>query len=144
MIIARLPKPTDQLAGCLWLPRFAAKVHLHATAQLGADYELAFCHPRGVDGRFLAHFGIEKDEAIKAILDASQDCKVAQWFTALPNVTYTSIREWNDFAPMIGRPGQPAERELAFMLRRIYPDGGPPVPLASAFEAILWDEREAP
>ena len=139
---ARLPKPADQLAGCLWLPRFAAKVRLHAAGQLGADYAFAFCHPRAIDGRFLAHFGIEKDDAIAAILNTSQDIELAQWFTSLPKVNAASILAWNAFAPLIGRPGQPGEREFAFMLRRMFPDGGLPVPLASAFEAILWDERE--
>ena len=143
MFNAQLPKPTDHLAGCIWLPRFAAKVRMYAAGQLGADYEIAFCHPRGVDGRFLAHFGLDKAGAIEAIMKTTQDRELAHWFTALPTVTDKSIREWNEFAPLIGRPGQPGERELAFMLRRTYPDGAPPVPLTSAFDAILWDERPA-
>ena len=138
----RLPEPTEKLAGCVWLPRFIAKVRLHDAGKLNEDYQLAFCHPRGVDGRFLEHFGLEKDGAIRAILGCASDAECEQWFMSLPDVTSERIDAWNEFAPRIGGPGQPGERELAFMLRKIYRGEPPPVALNSSFEAILWDERE--
>lgn len=136
----RLPKPTDSLADCVWLPRFIAKVRHHAEGLLDGDYLLAFCHPRAVDGHFLRHFGLEKDDAISAILRAKSDDTLEQWFTALPGVTKERIAAWNEFAPKIGSPGHPGERELAFMLRKTYPDSIPAEALRSSFAAILWDE----
>lgn len=138
----RLPQPTEKLAGCVWLPRFIAKVRLHEAGILDGDYQLAFCHSRGVDGRFLEHFNLDKDDAIRAILGSASDAECEQWFTSLPEVTSEHIDAWNEFAPLIGRPGHPGERELAFMLRRIYRGEPPPVALNSSFEAILWDESE--
>ncbi len=136
-----LPKPTDQLAGCVWLPRFVAKARRHREGRLEGDYLLAFCHPRAVDGHFLAHFGLDKESALDAISKAATDHELEQWFTALPGVTKERIAAWNEFAPKIGSPGHPGERELAFMLRRIYPDGFPPEAQRSSFYAFLWDER---
>ena len=78
---------------------------------------------------------------VTAILSAKTDEELEQWFTSLPEVTQERIAAWNEFAPLIGSPGQPGERELAFMLRRTYPNEAPPVALNSAFDAILWDER---
>ncbi len=138
----RLPKPSEELAGCVWLPRFIAKVRHHHAGTLSEDYQLAFCHPRGVDGRFLEHFALDKDDAITAILSARTEEELEQWFTSLPEVTEERIAAWNEFAPLIGSPGHPGERELAFMLRRTYPNGAPPAALNSAFDAILWDERQ--
>jgi hypothetical protein len=137
----RLPKPTDQLAGCVWLPRLIAKVRRHHEGRLEGDYLLALCHPRAVDGHFLEHFGLEKEHALSAILSAANDRELEQWFTALPGVTSERITEWNEFAPKIGSAGHPGERELAFMLRRAYPDGIPAQAQRSSFEAILWDEQ---
>lgn len=137
----RLPKPTEQLAGCVWLPRFIAKVRHHHAGTLGGDYQLAFCHPRGVDGRFLEHFTLDKENAINAILGAATEGELEQWFTSSPGVTEDRIAAWNAFAPLIGSPGHPGERELAFMLRRTYPNGAPPAASNSSFDAILWDER---
>ena len=135
-----LPKPADQLANCVWLPRFIAKVRLHDEGGLEGDYRLAFCHPKAIDGRFLAHFGLEKESAIATIVNAESYDEIAQWFTSQPGVTEESINAWNEFAPRIGSPGQPGERELAFMLRRAYPDGIPPAAQRSSFEAILCEE----
>lgn len=139
----RLPKPTERLAGCVWLPRFAAKVRLHHAGELEGDYLLAFCHPRAMDGRFLDHFGLDKDATLAAIRGARTDEELAQWFTSAAGVTPDRIEAWNKFAPRIGSPGQPGERELTYMLRRIYPDGAPPDALKSSFDAILWDERQS-
>jgi hypothetical protein len=137
----RLPKPTDKLANCVWLPRFIAKVRLHHEGQLEGDYLLAFCHPRAFDGRFLAHFSLDKESALSAILSATTESEVEQWFSSMPGVSEESIAAWNEFAPKIGSPGHPGERELAFILRRTNPDGIPPEARRSAFDAILWDER---
>lgn len=136
-----LPRPTEQIAGCVWLPRFAAKVRHHHEGKLSGDYLLAFCHPKAVDGHFLRHFGLDKEHAIQSILAAADETALEHWFRSLPGVTKETIAAWNEFAPRIGSPGHPGERELAFMLRRSYPNGIPAEAQRSSFDAILFDEQ---
>lgn len=136
-----LPKPTDELAGCVWLPRFIAKIRRYQEGRLEGDFLLAFCHPRAVDGHFLRHFDLDRESALSAVLAASTERELEHWFTALPGVTEERIAAWNEFAPKIGSPGHPGERELVFMLRRTYGDAIPEEAMRSSFDAILWDER---
>ena len=56
-----LHRPLDQLAGCVWLPRFADKARLSLNQQLPLLYRLAFGSLFGVDGYFLRHFGLTID-----------------------------------------------------------------------------------
>ncbi len=141
MLNEPLPKPTEILAGCVWLPRFIAKARRHAAGELKDDYLLAFCHPRGVDGRFLAHFDLEQEATLSAIVNCTDVQEVERWFKAQPSVTAERIAAWNELAPKIGSPGHPGERELKFILRRTYPNGIPPEALHSSFSAILFDEK---
>ena len=57
-----LHRPQDQLAGCVWLPRFADTARLSLTQQLPFLYRLAFGGRFGVDGCFLRHFGLTIDQ----------------------------------------------------------------------------------
>lgn len=133
-------KPTERLAGCVWLPRFVDKVRKHACGQLTGDYQLAFCHPLGLDGHFLRHFGLDTELALAAILSSADDSVVAAWFLSQPGVTDTRINEWNEFAPLFGRTGNPGERAFKLMLSRMTKNIPNAPRLHSAFEAILWDE----
>jgi hypothetical protein len=93
-----------------------------------------------MDGTFMAHFGLEKQQTIHAILAAPDDDAVAQWFLSLPAVSDVSIATWNALAPNVGKEGYPMHRELRFMLHRIYQGSPPPVLPATVFEAIALDE----
>ncbi len=53
----KLPHPEDKLAGCVWLPRLAAKVRVHLAGGMPLSYRVAVGSRIGVDGYFLRHFG---------------------------------------------------------------------------------------
>jgi hypothetical protein len=46
----------------MWLPRFIDKCRVHFTGALPPDYQIAICRPHGIDGIFLAHFGVTSAE----------------------------------------------------------------------------------
>lgn len=135
----KLRLPLARLAGCIWLPRFADKVRAHRDGTLPPDFQLAFCHPRGVDGHFFAHFEFTKETIVPAITEAADDDAVAAWFLAQSGVTADRIEAWNAAAPNIGREGHPGRAAFVFMRRRLYGEHSP-VPLESAFEGIYFDE----
>jgi hypothetical protein len=62
----KLPPPTETLAGAVWLPRILAKARLLQRGVLPPDYEARFCHPNGVDGQFLSHFDLSREEVLSA------------------------------------------------------------------------------
>lgn len=133
--------PSAMLAGCVFLPRFTDKVRAHRAGTLPADFQIAFGHPRGMDGHFFAHFAFEKDLTVAAVGAATDDEAVGAWFLAQPRVNAETIAAWNTLAPTIGRPGQPGHRELRWMLRRIFgSEAAIPPQITSSFEAIAWDE----
>ncbi len=87
----KLRLPLARLAGCIWLPRFADKVRAHRDGTLHLDFQLAFCHPRGVDGQFFAHFKFTNETIVPAIAETADDDAVAAWFLAQPGVTADRI-----------------------------------------------------
>jgi hypothetical protein len=127
------------LAGCLWLPRFIDKCRLHFSGTLPPDFQIAFCSPHGIDGLFLAHFGITAEEAQSAIRASQTDAEVSRWFCAQPKVTLERIQCWNELAPNIGKPGFPGERGLRWA-RRHFLAGCTDLRVNSGFTAIAWDE----
>jgi hypothetical protein len=135
----KLRLPHEKLAGCIWLPRFTDKVRAHRDGQLSDDYRLPFCHPRGVDGHFLRHFGFDKEIIVPAIAAAADDAAVERWFLGQAGVSAPQIEAWNALGPNIGREGHPGREAFLFIRRRLYSDR-PPVPLESAFQAIYFDE----
>ncbi len=136
--------PLEKLAGCLWLPRITDKARLESAGQLPGDYRPFLGHPRGMDGHFLRHFGLSRKKTLSTLGTLSGDEAVEQWFLSQPGVSGKSIREWNVFAPNIGRTGQPGEKELHWLLEHIFGGTAPSGTITSMFEAIAWDEqREA-
>ena len=123
-----LPRSHDQLAGCVWLPRFAEKARL------------AFGSPVGVDGYFLRHFGLTIDQFISDVRQSGDNAALAQWFLALPDANQQRIAEWNRRATLLGAKGHPGylTRHLAKWL--FYPKSVRS-PVGSVFEAIDQDER---
>ncbi len=136
----KLPTPHETLVGCVWLPRVLAKARLIASGELPADYVACFCHPMGVDGQFLAHFALTKDDIV--IAAKRDDAAVAEWFLSRIPDAARAIATWNDIAVNLGRAGYPmAERfpvALATTYRHVDARG-----LTSVFEVLEADERNS-
>lgn len=135
----KLPTPRDRLADCLWLPRLVAKARLLARGELPAEYVARFCHPGGVDGHFLAHFELTRDDIVTAA--ANPDAEIARWFSAQPNAA-ARIAAWNRLAPNLGRPGFPMAERLPVALATTYChlDASK---ITTVFEALEADEAGA-
>lgn len=138
----KLRLPLEKLAGCIWLPRFVDKVRAHRDGVLHPDFQIPFCHPRGLDGHFFRHFGFDKTSIVPALASAADDAAAAAWFMAQPGVNGERIDAWNAAAPHIGREGHPGRETFLFMRRRLYGDH-PPVAVESIFESIYYDEAGA-
>jgi hypothetical protein len=136
----KLRRPTDQLAGCVWLPRFIDKARHHLAGTLDPDYVRPFCHPLATDGAFLQHFELDKDEVIGVIRDsAGDDTIVADWFARRPQCRPERIASWNALAPNLGKEGFPVRRGYLWALQHYY--GGVADPrVNSIFTVIAYDE----
>jgi hypothetical protein len=134
----KLPRPTDRLAGCVWLPRILSKARHLQRGTLPADYAANFCHPKGVDGLFLAHFGLSREDIISAA--TLSDDEVAKWFLARTGMSEKRIEEWNQTALNLGRPGYPmAERFVAALASTYKNVAGRG--LTTVFEVLDEDEK---
>jgi len=136
----KLPRPTEKLAGCVWLPRILSKARLLKSGALPPDYVANFCHPKGVDGFFLSHFGLSREDVVTAA--TLSDDAAAKWFLARAGSSTQSIEAWNQIALNLGRPGYPmAERfpvALATTYKNVAGRG-----LTTVFEVLEEDEKEA-
>jgi len=135
----RLRRPTDQLGGCQWLPRFIDKCRLHLAGELPPDYQLPFCHPRATDGEFLAHFGLTKEEALVVVASAADDADVVAALESRGALTPEKVAAWNALAPNLGRPGFPCDKSFAWARQHYFPHCKDPR-VDSVFTAIAWDE----
>lgn len=112
------PRPADQLAGCVWLPRILGKARLIQQGSLPQSYVERFCHPSGVDGLFLAHFGLTKEEIVTIANESDE--KAAAWFLSrIPNST-EQIASWNHVSLNFGKPGFPLADRLPMALTTKY------------------------
>jgi len=137
----KLRRPTDMLAGCMWLPRFTDKVRHHLAGTLEPHFERPFCHPLATDGAFLGHFEIEKDEAIRSIAESNgSDDGVVRWFRSRANCSAERIDHWNRLGPSIGKEGFPMRRGYLWILRQYYGGVAPDPRVDSVFTAIAYDE----
>ncbi|GJL65688.1 MAG: hypothetical protein NPIRA05_06590 [Nitrospirales bacterium] len=133
-------KPTDQLVGCCWLPRFIDKGRLGISGTLPFFYRIAFCRPMGLDGHFLRHFHLQKKDFLQAVQGSgSTDDGVCQWFLVQPKVTSARIAEWNRYAPRLGEPGYPGYWTFHLLKWMLYPKAVVR-PVNSLFDAIIQDE----
>jgi hypothetical protein len=131
----KLPYPNERLAGCVWLPRILEKARLFRAGGLEADYAARFCHPQGVDGFFIAHFGLSREDILSAA--ALSDARAEEWF--LNRTTPDQIERWNLTALNLGRPGFPMAERLQIALSTTYKnvkDRG----LTTVFEILEADE----
>lgn len=134
----KLPAPREQLASCVWFPRILAKARLFKRGALPSDYAARFCHPTGVDGHFLSHFGLTREDMLAAA--ELPESEVPAWF--LSRTRAERIQEWNRIAVNLGRPGFPmAERfpiALATAYKHIDSRG-----MTTVFEVLEADEKDA-
>jgi hypothetical protein len=133
--------PWERLAGCVWLARLSDKIWLMRQGKLPSDYLMLLGHPRGIDGHFLRHFGLDKETTWEAIAAQSDDHGVGQWFLAQCGVTHETIQSWNDLAPHLGRAGWPGERELAIAMERFYGGAVMGSRVETLFDLIRIDEN---
>ena len=134
-------KPTDQIAGCYWLPRFIDKARLWHSGELPFIYRLAFCSHWGFDGHFLRYFQLRKSDFLKAVQHAGNvDEAVITWFLAQPIVTSERIAGWNAFASQLGAKGYPGNWTFHMVKWVAYPKAVRR-PVNTLFEAIIQDEE---
>ena len=135
-----LPRPQDQLAGCVWLPRFAEKARRFLAQQLPFTYRVAFGSRLGIDGAFLRHFGLTVSQFLVAVRRSEDSAALAQWFLSLPAASSERIAEWNRRAASLGAKGQPGYLTRHLIKWVFYPKSVMD-PVDSLFEAIEQDER---
>jgi len=134
----QIPSPRESLAGCVWLPRILAKARQLQNGALPPDYAARFCDPTGVDGQFLAHFTLTRDDVVR--LARLPDAEVAAWFLACNGAG--RIEEWNRVALNLGRPGFPmAERfpvAASTSYKHVYAPG-----MTTVFELLEADDKSS-
>ncbi len=135
-----LPRPQDQLAGCVWFPRFAEKARRFLGQQLPLTYRVAFGSRLGIDGAFLRHFGLTVPQFLVAVRRSENSAALAQWFLSLPAASPERIAEWNRRAALLGTKGHPGYLTRHLIKWVFYPKSVL-VPVNSLFEAIEQDER---
>lgn len=134
----KLPKPTERLADCVWLPRIVAKARLLVAGALSEEYAQRFCHPSGVDGQFLRFFDLTKEDIV--LQSDRSDQEIMEWFQAAP-ARKANIREWNRVAVNLWHAGFPMVDRLPIALSTTYKhlvDRNP----ETVFEALEADEKE--
>lgn len=138
----KLPHPREQLAGCCWLPRLAAKTRVYFRGEMPLSYRVALGSPIGIDGYFFRHFRLSRRQVMAAIRAAPDDEALGAWFLARPTVTGKSIADWNEFAPRIGSSGNPGRVTWNIVKWFLYPKIAWR-PIRSLFEGIVLDENLA-
>ena len=136
-----LRRPTERLADCVWLPRLIDKCRHRLAGTLAEDYQFAFCNPHATDGAFLAHFGIDKEELLRAVaVSEGSDQAVVEWFSARSGCSSERIAAWNELAPNLGKEGFPMRRGFLWVLKRYWGGEIPDPRVDSIFMAIAYDE----
>lgn len=133
----KLPGPRQQLAGCVWLPRILAKARLSKQGALPPDYAARFCHPTGVDGHFLSHFSLTREDILAAA--ELPESEVLAWLSSRARAEH--IQEWNRIAVNLGRPGFPMAERLPIALATAYKhidSRG----MTTVFEVLEADEKD--
>lgn len=136
--------PFEKLADCCHLARFTDKIRLHLAGNLPEDYQMPLFHRRGVDGFFMNHFGLTKEELLAAVKESNyDDAKVATWFETRIGHDGQKKKNWNEFSVSLGKPNQPMHETLAWAKKKYGFQGDDPN-LDSVFKTIEWDEGRIP
>ncbi|MBV9464052.1 MAG: DUF5069 domain-containing protein [Verrucomicrobiae bacterium] len=118
----KIRRPSDRLAGCCWLPRFADKARARLQGTLPWIYHFSFGRSFGLDGLLLEHFAISREEFLRAVRECADDESLARWFLAQPGVNPDSIERWNAYAPTVGAPGKPGALLRTIVAWPLYPN----------------------
>ncbi len=116
--VLKLPAPREKLAGCMWLPRIVAKARLLVAGKLPDDYVKRFGHVSGVDGYFLTHFRLTRDEIVA--MASQPDAEIAGWFASRADGGEKRTAEWNHLAVNLGRAGFPLAERFPIAKTTIY------------------------
>ena len=135
--------PLEKLAGCYHLARFTDKIRLHLAGDLPADYQLPLFHQHGVDGFFMNHFGLGKDELLAMVKASNNDAEVCAWFESRIGHDDRKKEDWNAFSVNLGKPGHPMNKALAWA-RKTYNSQCTDPSIDSVFLSIEWDEGRLP
>ena len=136
--------PFEKLAGCHHLARFTDKIRLHLEGKLPEDYQMPLFHQRGVDGFFMNHFGLTKEELLAAVKESNHDdAKVAAWFETRIGNDEQKKKSWNELSVNLGKPGQPMHETLAWAKKKYNSQCNDPS-IDSVFKSIEWDEGRIP
>ncbi|HEY1792546.1 MAG TPA: DUF5069 domain-containing protein [Opitutaceae bacterium] len=134
----KISAPQAKLAGCVWVARIMDRARALRAGTLPGPYAARFCKPDSVDGLFLAHFSLTKEQVLGA---ADQgDAGVRRWFKGLPGVNPRSIRDWNRIAVNLGRPGFPMADRLQGALEGKYRRAAATRP-RTIFQMLNADEK---
>lgn len=133
-----LPKPTDSLAGCFWLPRLITKARRWETGLLAPALAERFCHSGGVDGQFLSFFHLAQSDIVAT--SRWDDAAVAEWFLSEEN-RRSHIVAWNELAVNLGRPGYPMAERMNEALATSYAHLGRK-DFATVFEVLEADDAK--
>ncbi len=134
-------KPTDEITGCCWLPRFIDKVRMRDSGELSFLYRISFCSQLGLDGYFLRHFQLQQNKFLKTVQDSKgRDDLVSAWFLDQPTVTTERIAAWNALASRVGSKGYSGYWTFYLLKWVLYPKAIES-PVSSLFEAIIQDEE---
>ena len=98
-------------------------------------------HERGLDGFFMKHFGLTKEELLEMVIASDHDdARVASWFNALIGDDEEKKRVWNESSVNLGKPGHPMHQTLEWA-RKKYNSQCTDPSIDSTFKLIDWDER---
>ena len=136
-MVMKLPCPIEKLAGCVWLPRILAKARLLRNGALPEDYAARFCAPNGVDGVFLAHFSLSREDIVSAA--ALSDDEASDWFTSRNRIE--CVKQWNQIAVNLGRRGYPMAERFPVALTTTYKQVDSRG-LTTVFQVLEADEKD--
>ena len=138
-----LRSPFEKLAGVYHLAQITDKIRLYLEGTSPEDYQLPLFHQRGVDGFYMAHFGLSKKDLLPAVKAASTDAEVAAWFEPRIGNDNQKKESWIEFTVNLGKPGHPMHETLAWARKKYNSQCDDPS-IDSVFSSIEWDEGRIP
>ena len=140
-MIATIRSPFAKLADCYHLGRITDKIRLHLAGTLPPDYQAPLFHERGVDGFFMRHFGLSKEELLAAVQESKgDDAKMAAWFESRIGSDEQVKTSWNELSVNLGKPGQPMHETLTWAKKK-WGFKCDDATIDSVFKTIVWDEE---
>ena len=131
--------PYGKLAGCLYLARLVDKVRHQSAGTLPGDFHRYLFHPKGIDGVFLSHFGLTKEEIVDIVQKfRDDDSQIESWFDKRIGSDQRAISDWNDIAINLGRSGYPMAESFPRAKKVAHNCDDPSIDIC--FKLLDWDE----